>query len=128
MDVVLSGTDEHAHDILLIQRKSWPCTGEWALPGGFVDIDEDLEPAARRELREETGLEVGPLTQIGAWGRPDRDPRERVITVAFTGTVVGAQEPSAATDAVVAAWHPLADLPPLAFDHDEIVGAVFSRP
>jgi len=109
-------------ELLLIQRGHEPFVGRWALPGGFVNIDEDLEPAARRELREETGLAAGELRQLQTFGRPGRDPRERVITVVFIGY---AAEPDAAAiggdDAADARWFQLDALPDLAFDHAEII-------
>ncbi len=109
-------------ELLLIQRGYEPFVGRWALPGGFVNIDEDLEPAARRELREETGLAAGELRQLQTFGRPGRDPRERVITVVFIGY---AAEPDAAAiggdDAADARWFQLDVLPDLAFDHAEII-------
>lgn len=109
-------------ELLLIQRGHEPFVGRWALPGGFVNIDEDLEPAARRELREETGLAAGELRQLQTFGRPGRDPRERVITVVFIGY---AAEPDAAAiggdDAADARWFQLDALPDLAFDHPEII-------
>lgn len=111
--------------ILLIRRGREPFAGGWALPGGFVEIDEDLPDAARRELREETGIRVERLAQIGAFGRPDRDPRGRVVSVAFLAAVGAADgsPPRAADDAAEARWFALDDLPPLAFDHAEIVDA-----
>ncbi|UCG71701.1 MAG: NUDIX hydrolase [Chromatiales bacterium] len=109
-------------ELLLIRRGKEPHAGRWALPGGFVNIDEDLEPAARRELMEETGLQSGPLRQLQTFGRPGRDPRERVITVVFIGY---ADDPGAKVrsgdDAADARWFALDELPELAFDHPEII-------
>lgn len=114
--------------VLLIRRGKPPYEGRWALPGGFVDMDEDLEPAARRELAEETGLEAGPLVQVGAFGRPGRDPRGRVVSVAWTGApAADAAGPEAASDAAEARWFPLDELPELAFDHGEIIAAALER-
>jgi len=111
-------------ELLLIRRAAPPFEGRWALPGGFVGIDEDLEDGARRELREETGLEPARLEQLGAFGRPDRDPRERVVSIAFLA-LLAAPDASAAggSDAAAARWHDAARLPPLAFDHAAIVEA-----
>jgi 8-oxo-dGTP diphosphatase len=121
-DVVLIAPDRSA--VLLIRRGNPPFEGRWALPGGFVEMDEDLEPAARRELAEETGLAAGPLVQVGAFGRPGRDPRGRVVSVAFTGAPAAEDAvPEPASDAAEARWFPLDDLPGLAFDHAEIIAA-----
>jgi 8-oxo-dGTP diphosphatase len=122
VDVALFDRLDGRDVVLLILRGSEPFAGLWALPGGFIDIDEDLEPAARRELLEETGLEAGTLKQVGTYGRPDRDPRERIITVVYSGRPAqrGAR-PCAASDAADAAWHRLDTLPPLASDHAEII-------
>ncbi|NBC21984.1 MAG: NUDIX domain-containing protein [Gammaproteobacteria bacterium] len=110
--------------VLLVRRGKPPFEGRWALPGGFVEIDEDLEPAARRELAEETGLAAGPLVQVGAFGRPDRDPRGRVVSVAFTGAPAEEDAaPEPASDAAEACWFGLDELPGLAFDHAEIIAA-----
>lgn len=126
-DVVLVAAGEPP-EVLLVRRGKPPFEGCWALPGGFVEMDEDLEPAARRELSEETGLEAGPLTQVGAFGRPGRDPRGRVVSVAFTGAPAreGAAA-RAASDAAEARWFPLDELPELAFDHAEIIAAARRR-
>ncbi len=108
--------------ILLIRRGSEPYQGRWALPGGFVEEDEDLEPAARRELEEETGLRGVALEQLRAFGRPGRDPRGRVIAVAYVGLVESVPPAVAgADDAAEARWFPVDALPPLAFDHEEII-------
>ncbi len=122
--VLLAIIDGCAH-VLLIERGHDPYAGAWALPGGFVDAGEDLEQAARRELLEETGLEVGELRQIGAWGAPGRDPRGWVVSVVFRGDVdARALRPAAGDDAAKVAWHPLDQLPRLAFDHAVILGVV----
>lgn len=124
VDIVLFAGPAAERRVLLVRRGAEPFEGRWALPGGFVDEGERLEEAARRELAEETGLTVpGPLVQAGAFGDPGRDPRGWTVSVAFTADL-GAGEPPAVTggdDAAEAAWHPLNALPPLAFDHDEIV-------
>lgn len=126
--VALRYTNRALH-LLLIQRKSAPYQGRWALPGGFIEIDEDLPDGARRELREETGLTVRALTQVGAFGRPQRDPRERVISVAFYAAVApdARESPQAADDAQALRWAPIAALPPLAFDHRAIIAAALAR-
>ncbi len=108
-------------ELLLIQRKHDPYAGRWALPGGFVDMDETVEEAAARELYEETNLKGVPLEQFHVFSKVDRDPRGRTISVIFTGILTGEQEVRAKDDAQEARWFPLDKLPPLAFDHDEIV-------
>jgi len=107
--------------LLLIQRRREPYQGYWALPGGFVEIEEDLPQAAARELAEETGLKDLPLEQLRTFGRPGRDPRGRTITVVYFGLAGPDCGPiQAADDAAQARWFDLDHLPPLAFDHDEI--------
>lgn len=120
VDAVIFAERAGVKHLLLVQRKNPPFQDEWALPGGFVEIDEDLESAARRELKEETGIDADRLKQIGAFGKPGRDPRGRTVSVAYVGQVAF-QSATAASDAKVVNWHPLDDLPTLAFDHDEIV-------
>jgi 8-oxo-dGTP diphosphatase len=107
--------------LLLIQRKNPPYQGCWAFPGGFMNIDETAEDAARRELREETGLEVTDVTQVGAFTQVDRDPRERVITIAYYTWIDRPREVSGGDDAKRAQWFPISQLPPLAFDHAQIL-------
>lgn len=107
--------------ILLIQRKNDPYKGMWALPGGFVDGDEDLETAAHRELKEETSIEVASLMQVKAFGKPGRDPREHTVSIAFTGVAAENVLVKAADDAKEAKWFDTQNLPELAFDHAEIV-------
>ena len=109
------------HKLLLIQRANEPHQGKWALPGGFVDIDEDLETAARRELKEETGITVGDIDQLHTFGAPERDPRERVITVVYTALITAEINVNAASDAAAAGWFNINELPVLAFDHAEII-------
>ena len=114
-------TREAEPKVLLIQRGGEPFKGAWAFPGGFMDMDETTEQCAIRELEEETGLRVSDIKQIGAYSKVDRDPRGRTITVAYL-TII--DEPIAVTgqdDAANAEWWPVDALPPLAFDHDEIM-------
>ena len=106
--------------VLLIERAHDPCQGMWAFPGGFMNIDETAEACARRELEEETGLEVGALHQVGAFTTVDRDPRERVISIAFC-TIAEKDEVQGGDDAAKARWWPVESLPPLAFDHEEML-------
>lgn len=107
--------------ILLIKRKKEPFKDMWALPGGFVDQGEDLPEAAKRELREETGILVESLRQLGAFGKPDRDPRHHTVSVVYYGTVSSEVAAIAADDAADAGWFSIQQLPPLAFDHEEII-------
>lgn len=108
--------------VLLIQRDAEPFLGGWALPGGFVRENEDLPDAARRELAEETGITESYLEQVAAIGRPGRDPRGHTVTVVWVGLVPeNRQELRASGDARLAAWHDVANLPPLAFDHAELL-------
>jgi len=114
--------------LLLVKRAHEPFAGAWALPGGFVGIDENLETSALRELEEETGVTGVYLEQLNTSGEPDRDPRGRVISVAYY-----ALTPSdrlyihAASDAKAVAWFALEDLPPVAFDHEKIVNMAHRR-
>jgi 8-oxo-dGTP diphosphatase len=107
--------------VLLIQRGNEPYKGCWAFPGGFMDMDETTEQCAIRELEEETGLKVSSLQQIGAYSKVDRDPRGRTVTVAYLARVDAPVTVIAQDDAAQAKWFPLSALPPLAFDHEEIM-------
>ena len=107
--------------VLLIQRGFDPYKGCWAFPGGFMNMDETTEQCAIRELEEETGLRISDVHQIGAYSKVDRDPRGRTITVAYLAIIDNPIVVSGQDDAAKAEWWPLSDLPPLAFDHDEIV-------
>ena len=122
-DVVLFDAREDGLYVLLIKRLNKPFAGRWALPGGFVDKDEDLPDAAKRELEEETGITDVELKQIGAFGTPGRDPRGHTITVAFAAILNTATNatPSAGDDAAEAKWFPVKKLPELAFDHNDII-------
>lgn len=111
-------TREARPRVLLIRRKSPPFAGKWALPGGFVDENEPLETAARRELAEETGVSIAGFEQLYTFGDPDRDPRGWTVSVAYVARVKrGDVTPRAADDAAEVGWFPLKKLPPLAFDH-----------
>ena len=118
--LVFARTDE-GMKLLLIQRKNEPCKGKWAFPGGFMDIDETTIDAARRELKGETGLVVGELYRVGIFDAVDRDPRERIITVAYYTILDKPAEVSGLDDAAQAKWFSLTELPDLAFDHKEIL-------
>jgi 8-oxo-dGTP diphosphatase len=126
-DMVVVTRDKRRR-VMLIRRKHDPFAGKWALPGGFIEMDETLEASARRELLEETGLEVGEVEQLGTFGDPGRDPRGRTISVAYLARVDAADlRPVAADDAAEVAWHPLNQPPPLAFDHDKILAGARQR-
>jgi 8-oxo-dGTP diphosphatase len=108
--------------VLLIQRKLDPYRGKWALPGGFLGPDETLDEAAARELHEETGVAGVEAIQFGIYSKPDRDPRERLISVAYFACVaLDRVAPAAGSDAADVRWASMSDLPPLAFDHATIL-------
>lgn len=121
VDAVVFCGNAADRQIALIQRRNDPFAGCWALPGGFVDMDESLEAAVARELAEETGLRDIPLHQFHTFGDPGRDPRGRNICVAYAGVIPDAAALDASDDAAAAAWFPLTALPALAFDHGRIV-------
>jgi len=128
VDCVVFGIDESDLKVLLIERDLEPFRGKWALPGGFVHVDETLEAAARRELREETGLTKVFLEQLFTFGEVDRDPRERVVTVAYFSLVnLADHRVQSATDARDAAWFSASEAQGLAFDHDSIVETALTR-
>ncbi len=130
VDVVIFTLRNERLQVLLIQRAHEPFAGMWALPGGFVHVDESLEEAALRELKEETGLEGEfYLEQLYTYGEPQRDPRERVVTVAYFALIPSDQplHGGASSDAAAARWFPVDALPPLAFDHAEIVRYALRR-
>lgn len=128
VDCVVFGLDEEDLKILLIQRDLPPFEGKWALPGGFVRMDETLEEAARRELQEETGIENVYLEQLYTIGELNRDPRERVVTVAYYALVkLSDHRVQAATDARNAAWFAVDDVRSLAFDHERILDMARER-
>lgn len=128
VDAVVFGLDDEDLKVLLIQRDLPPFEGQWALPGGFVRIDETLEQAAKRELREETGLANVYLEQLFTFGDLDRDPRERTVTVAYYALVnLRDHRVQAATDARNAAWFAVEDVAKLAFDHFRILRTALER-
>jgi 8-oxo-dGTP diphosphatase len=118
--------------VLLVQRRNPPFAGLWALPGGFVEPHETLEMAARRELREETGLEPARLEQLAAFGDPGRDPRGWIISVAFLTHLdesdLQERDLQAGSDAAEVSWFDVHDLPPMAFDHAEILARARCSP
>ncbi|MCH2235595.1 MAG: NUDIX hydrolase [Crocinitomicaceae bacterium] len=115
--------------LLLIKRKYEPFKGEWAIPGGFVHDNEPLEDAVERELEEETGIKINYLEQLYTFGSPERDPRRRVVTVAYFGLVKSSQfeKLKASTDAEEAKWFNIKSLPKLAFDHKKIIKLAIER-
>jgi 8-oxo-dGTP diphosphatase len=128
VDCVVFGLDESDLKVLLIQRKIPPFQHAWALPGGFVRVDETIDDAAQRELREEAGVSDVYLEQLYTFGDLGRDPRERVVTVAYYALAkLGDHRIRAATDAMGVGWFALDDLPKLAFDHEMIVERAHER-
>ncbi len=122
VDIVLLLDALPCPQVLLVRRKNPPFRNLWALPGGFLEMDESLQESALRELHEETGISDVKLTQIGAFGNPNRDPRGRVITIAYLGIVKSEQQKAVAgSDASEVAWFSTSDLPELAFDHNDIL-------
>ena len=119
-DCVVFGWDGKRMHVLLVERGREPYRRMWALPGGFLEMGEDGETGARRELQEETGLEVKEMRQFHVFTEPGRDPRERVVSIGYYA-FVQVQEVKGADDAARAAWHDLEKLPALAFDHTRIV-------
>lgn len=114
--------------VLLVKRKYDPFKNHWAIPGGFVEEEEGLEEAVYRELEEETGIKLNYLEQLYSFGNPKRDPRERIVSIAYFGLVrPDAYNVVAATDAKEAEWHSIDHLPELAFDHDTILETAIRR-
>lgn len=128
VDCVVFGHDESELKVLLIERALDPFKGRWALPGGFVRVNESVDEAAQRELFEEAGLKNVFLEQLYTFGSVDRDPRERVVSVAYYALVkLAGHATKAATDAVNAEWFPISTVPKLAFDHAEILSTAHIR-
>lgn len=121
VDSVIFCKTETTFKVLLIQRKNDPFKDDWALPGGFLEEDEDLESGAKRELKEETGVEVESLEQVRAFGTPGRDPRGPTVTIAFLSRIYCEEDLKPADDAKDARWFEINKLPELAFDHAEII-------
>lgn len=119
-DCVLFCRDGGQLKVLLVERGNAPYKGCWAFPGGFMNMDETAEQCALRELQEETGLRVGEVRQLGAFSALDRDPRERVVSIVYYA-LVEKQPVQGGDDAAKAQWWPVEAIPPLAFDHEEIL-------
>jgi 8-oxo-dGTP diphosphatase len=121
-DCVVFNSDSGDHEILLIRRKGDPYKDYWALPGGFMQMDETADESAKRELKEETGIQVSDIEQLHTFSSVDRDPRGRTISISFIAFVKASDNRiTAGDDAGEARWFRLDDLPPLAFDHEQIV-------
>jgi 8-oxo-dGTP diphosphatase len=128
VDAVVFGYEEGLVSILLVKRKYEPYKGCWALPGGFVMEGESLEEAVERELLEETGVNINYLEQLYSFGKPNRDPRGRVVSIAYFGLVrPDAFHINASTDAEEAQWFPINHLPEISFDHMEIISTAIKR-
>ena len=120
-DCVIFSRNNKDIKVLLIRREKDPFKDQWALPGGFLEDEEPLVDGARRELEEETGLKVQNLEQLHTFGTPGRDPRGRTISIVFLGEVFSEEKVKGADDAAEADWFSMDDLPPLAFDHADIL-------
>ncbi len=127
-DIVIFTIRQDELKVLLIKRALAPHRNEWALPGGFIKLEESLDEGARRELEEETGVSGVYLEQLYTFGQPDRDPRERVITVAYYALVPSDKfEVRAGSDAEGVSWFGMKEIPNLAFDHQEILDMAHKR-
>jgi 8-oxo-dGTP diphosphatase len=127
-DIIILRKSKDEQFVLLIERKHPPFEGMWALPGGFLDMDETLETAALRELQEETGITGVELKQFHTFSKVDRDPRHRTITTVFIGFTDDTISPVAGDDAANVQWFSMDKLPPLAFDHGEVMEMVKKNP
>jgi 8-oxo-dGTP diphosphatase len=129
VDVVIFTLQEGELQVLLVKRRHWPFERSWAIPGGFIGMDESLEQAARRELEEETGVRHIYLEQLYTFGDPGRDPRTRVISVAYFALIRADQQTLRVSDeSTDVGWFPVQLLPgPLAFDHDHILATALDR-
>jgi 8-oxo-dGTP diphosphatase len=129
VDVVIFTLHSRELHVLLVQRRRWPYEGYWALPGGFIAMNESLEESARRELEEETGVRNVYLEQLYTFGDPGRDPRTRVISVAYFALVRSdAHKLRVSEESTDVRWFPVRDVPhPLAFDHDEVLNCALER-
>jgi 8-oxo-dGTP diphosphatase len=127
VDIVIFTIQSGELKVLLVKRRIQPFTGQHAIPGGFVHDGEDLDEAALRELREETGVTDVYLEQLYSFGDPKRDPRGRVVSVSYFALISADRMLQAGSDATEAAWWPVKKLPPLAFDHEGILNYALER-
>ena len=127
VDSIVFVNENNSTYILLIQRGREPFKNKWALPGGFIELDETLETACKRELLEETGLAVDKMTQFKTFDAVNRDPRHRTISVAFFCELHERKTVRGGDDAARAEWFPVSDLPELAFDHQQIMNEFFEK-
>lgn len=125
VDAIVYFKDPDSTRVLLIERGREPFKNQWALPGGFIEMDERLEEACIRELHEETGLQVNHMEQFRAYDAIDRDPRHRTISVVFSVQLDGETQVKGADDASKADWFSIDNLPDLAFDHADIIRDFF---
>lgn len=121
VDALIFVKEEESTFILLIERGREPFKNKWALPGGFVNLDETLEKACKRELQEETGLKVDKMTQFKTYDAIDRDPRHRTISVVYYAELETKQTVKGSDDAARAEWFSIENIPELAFDHQQIL-------
>jgi len=128
VDVLMMSLRQRDLQILLIKRRAWPYEGMWAIPGGFINIAESLETAAKRELQEETGVQDVYLEQLYTFGNPGRDPRTRVITVVYFALLVSERlQVKVTSEATDVGWFSVYELPLLAFDHEQIIEYALNR-
>ena len=127
VDIIIFAVDQQTLKVLLVKRKFPPFENRWAIPGGFVEQNESLEQAAMRELREETSVSDVFLEQLYTFGETNRDPRGRVITVAYYSVIPSVFQPKAGTDASEAKWFSVFQVPSLAFDHARILKYAVER-
>lgn len=125
-DCVIFGTEGDVVKVLLVERGSEPYKGRWAFPGGFLNMDETAEEGALRELREETGYAAAHVEQLYTFSGVDRDPRGRTISIAFYA-IVPLRSVKGSDDAARARWFSIDEIPPLAFDHDEMLRMALER-
>ncbi|MBT3383482.1 MAG: NUDIX hydrolase [Prolixibacteraceae bacterium] len=124
-DAIVFVKDENETSVLLIKRGREPFKNKWALPGGFINLDETLETACKRELLEETGLVVEKMTQFKTYDALNRDPRHRTLSVVFYVEILEKENVKGSDDAVQADWFAINNLPELAFDHQQILEDFF---